>query len=223
MPVYRSGSLRVRGLDDLNKELRELVDPEKFQDELKDAHWKVAEMVRSMAAPRIPVKTGAARDSVTAQRTQYAARLSMGGNGAPHALGVEFGAKHDLRRIVKERAIRFGTDESGNRTMKRGARSRATVVRNGEDIDKVIGRVRQQSVDEFGRTQAKGRGVLVKVATYKNGSPKVRIGWNSFRNWRGIGPQAGYAIYPTIRENQTQIMAFYEAEVDKIVRPAFPD
>ena len=223
MAVESSASLRVRGLSDLNKELRELADPERFQEELKDAHWKVADMVRAMAVPRIPVKTGAARNSVTAQRTQYAARLSMGGGKAAHALGVEFGAKHDLRRIVKQRAIRFGTDKDGNRTTKLGRRTRATVVRDGEDIDAVIGRVTQQSVDEFGRTQAKGRGVLVKIATYKNGSPKVRVGWNQFRSWRGIGPSAGYAIYPTIRENQTQIMAFYEAEVTKITGDAFPD
>ena len=221
--VERSASLRVRGLSDLNKELRELADPERFQEELKEAHWKVAEMVRTLAEPRIPVKTGAARNSLTAQRTQYAARLSMGGGTAVHALGVEFGAKQNLRRIVKERAIRFGTDKDGNRTQKLGRRTRATVVRDGEDIDSVIGRVTQQSVDEFGRTQAKGRGVLVKVATYKNGSPKVRRGWNQFRQWRGVGPGAGYAVYPTIRENQRQIMAMYEAEVDKIVRDAFPD
>ena len=221
--VDRGASLRVRGLDDLNKELRELADPERFQQELKEAHWKVADLVRSLAVPKIPVRTGAARNSVTAQRTQFAARLSMGGGKAVHALGVEFGAKHDLRRIVKERAIRFGTDKDGNRTTKLGARTRATVVRDGEDIDRVIGRVTQQAVDEFGRTQAKGRGVLVKIATYKNGSPKVRKGWNHFRHWRGVGPDAGYAIYPTIRSNQVLIMHMYEAEVDKIVRDAFPD
>jgi hypothetical protein len=221
--VESSASLRVRGLSDLNKELRELADPERFQDELKEAHFKVADLVRSLAESKIPVKTGAARESVTAQRTQYAARLSMGGGKAVHALGVEFGSKHDLRRIVKQRAIRFGTDKDGNRTQKLGRRTRATVVRDGEDIDAVIGRVTQQSVDEFGKTSAKGRGVLVKIATYKNGSPKVRRGWNQFRSWRGIGPNAGYAIYPTIRANQALIMGLYEAEVDKIVRDAFPD
>ena len=221
--VDRGASLRVRGLDDLNRELRKLVDPERFQEELKDAHFKVADMVRAMAVPRIPVKTGAARASVTAQRTQFAARISMGGGKAVHALGVEFGAKHDLRRIVKARPVRFRTDKNGNLKARLGARTRATVVRDGEDIDTVIGRVTRQSVDEYGRTQPGKFGTSVKIERYKNGSPMVRVGWNHFRTWRGVGPAAGYAIYPTIRENQTQIMAMYEAEVDKIVRDAFPD
>lgn len=223
MPIERSASLRVRGLDDLNKELRELADPERFQEELKEAHWKVADMVRALAKPRIPSKTGAARDSLTAQRTQYAARLSMGGAKAEHALGVEFGAKQNMRRIVKQRVVRFRTDKDGNLTSKVGRAGRATIARDGEDIDKIVGRIEAQTVDEWGKIQSKGRGVIVRVERYKNGSPKVRIGWNHFRPWRGVGPGAGYAVYPTIRENQTQIMALYEAEVSKIVGDAFPD
>ena len=223
MAVESSASLRVVGLSDLNKELRELADPERFQEELKDAHFKVADLVRSLAESKIPVKTGAARASVTAQRTQNAARLSMGGGKAAHALGVEFGAKHDLRRIVKERSIRFKREEDGSLSTRLGRRTRATVVRDGEDIDSVIGRVTQQSVDEFGRTQAKGRGVLVKVARYKNGSPKVRLGWNHFRSWRGIGPDAGYAIFPFIKRNNQVIVELYEDEIADITGDAFPD
>jgi hypothetical protein len=221
--IERSGSIRVRGLSDLQKELKTLADPDEFEEELKEAHFKIADMVRNMAAPLIPTKTGAALASVTAQRTVRAARISMGGAGAPHALGVEFGAKQNMRRIVKQRAIRFGTDKQGKRTMRLGPRGRATVLRDGEDLDTVLGRVTRQSVDEFGRTQARGRGVLVKVATYKNGSPKVRLGWNHFRAWRGVGPDAGYAIYPTIRRNQSMIAETYEREVERITRDAFPD
>lgn len=223
MAIERSGSIRIRGLRELQQELKELADPEEFEEALKEAHFKIAEMVRSMASPLIPTRTGAARGSLTAQRTLRAARISMGGAGAVHALGVEFGAKQNLRRIVKERPIRFGRDRQGNLTARRGARTRATIVRDGEDVDTVIGRVQRQSVDEFGRTQARGRGVLVSVARYKNGSPKVRLGWNHFRDWRGIGPDAGYAIYPTIRRNQTMIAETYEREVDRITRDAFPD
>lgn len=223
MPVNRGGSIEVRGLDELIREVKKLDDAEKFELRIKDANYKVGELVKVGSLPSIPTKTGAARSSLTVSKTLKAARLSMGGAKAPHALGVEFGAKQNLRRIVKERAIRFGTDKEGNRTTRLGARGRATVVRDGEDIDSVIGRVTQQSVDEFGRTQAKGRGVLVKVARYKNGSPKVRLGWNHFRSWRGIGPDAGYAIFPFIKRNNQVIVELYEDEIADITGDAFPD
>lgn len=223
MAINRGASLRVIGLSDLNKELRELADPKQFEDELKDAHWKIAEFVAARAKPRIPVKTGAARNSVGAQRSQFGARISMGGAGAEHAMGVEFGAKQNLRRIVKERPIRINTSRSGKINIGLGARGRATILRDGEDLDTVIGRVESQSVDNQGRTTSRRFGDRVKVARYKNGSAKVRLGWNQFRPWRGVGPDAGYAIYPTIRQNQVQIREMYEDMVDKITREAFPD
>lgn len=223
MAVDRGASLQIRGLNDLKKELRKLADPQVFEDELKDAHWKIAEFVAARAKPLIPVKTGAARNSVGAQRSQFGARISMGGAGAVHAMGVEFGSYQNVKRAVKERPIRITTAKSGKINVGYGARGRATIIRDGEDIDTVIGRVESQSVDQYGRTTNKRFGDRVKVARYKNGSPKIRMGWNQFRRWRGNGPDAGYAIYPTIRANQAQIRDTYEDMVAKIVRDAFPD
>ena len=48
-------------------------------------------------------------------------------------------------------------------------------------------------------------------------------GWNQFLPWRGIGENAGYAIFPTIRDNQENIRKMYEDEVGSITRRAFPD
>lgn len=218
MPVNRSGSITVRGLDDLIKQVKGLDDPEQFELRIKDANYKVGELVRVGAGPRIPVKTGAARNSLSVSKTLKAARLSLGGAKAPHALGVEFGAHKDRRRIVKERAVRIS--RSGKVSL---SKSRATILRDGEDADAVIGRIERQSVDEQGRTQARGRGVGVKVARYKNGSPKIRIGWNQFRPWRGIGPDAGYAIFPFIKANNQVIVELYKDEIDRITGDAFPD
>lgn len=223
MAVDRGASIRIIGLSDLNEDLKKLADPKQFEDELKDAHWKIAEFVAARAKPLIPTRTGAARSSVGAQRSQFGARISMGGAGAVHAMGVEFGAKQNIKRAVKERPIRITTLKSGKVKIGLGARGRATMIRDGEDVDTVIGRIESQSVDNEGRTTKRRFGDRVKVARYKNGSPKIRLGWNHFRKWRGVGPQAGYAIYPTIRQNQTQIRDMYEDMVDKITREAFPD
>lgn len=49
------------------------------------------------------------------------------------------------------------------------------------------------------------------------------LGWNQFKPWRGSGPDAGYAVYPTIRNSDREIVAVYEREIDRILNPAFPD
>ena len=219
MAINRGGSIKVRGLDELIREVKQLDDPEQFELRIKDANYKVGELVKVGSLPSIPTKTGAARSSLTVSKTLKAARLSMGGAKAPHALGLEFGAKQNLRRIVKERAARIsktgrflGYDQG-----------RATILRDGEDLDAVVGRVEGQTVDEQGLTQARGRGKSVKVARYKNGSPRVRLGWNHFRSWRGIGPDAGYAIFPFIKRNNQVIVELYEDEIADITGDAFPD
>ena len=48
-------------------------------------------------------------------------------------------------------------------------------------------------------------------------------GWNQFQPWRGSGQDAGYALYPTIRSSASEIARVYEKEIDRILRPAFPD
>lgn len=53
--------------------------------------------------------------------------------------------------------------------------------------------------------------------------PHSMLGWNQFQEWRGAGDGAGYAIFPTIRDNRERIMAAYMDEIDRLVRPAFPD
>ena len=219
MPVNRSGSITVRGLDDLIREVKKLDDPEQFEIRIKDANYKVGELVKLGSQPRIATQSSRAAGTMSVSRALKSARLSFGGPKAPWALGVEFGAHRDRRRIVKERAARIS--KSGK--FLGWDQGRATILRDGESVDEVVGRIERQTVDEQGRTQARGRGKSVKVARYKNGSPRVRIGWNQFRPWKGIGPDAGYAIFPFIKANSSAIVELYGDEIDKITGDAFPD
>ena len=72
---------------------------------------------------------------------------------------------------------------------------------------------------EFGAHSNVGR----RVANPGGSGSHMRAGWNQFREWRGNGTSAGYAIFPTIRENTPLIVRLYEDEVGRITAAAFPD
>lgn len=155
--VERSGSIQVRGLRDLRSELKRLGNAKVLEAELATANEYVAEYVADKAEPRMRGlgSMGArAAQTLSASRSGVSARVSLGGNQFPGALGVEFGAIRD--------------------------RLRATA-----------------------------------------GGPMR--GWNQFQPWRGTGMNAGYALYPTIRENAAQIGEIYYRELDEILSRAFPD
>lgn len=48
-------------------------------------------------------------------------------------------------------------------------------------------------------------------------------GWNQFNPWRGNGGDAGYFLYPTIRERTPDIVEMYGDAIEKITAQAFPD
>jgi hypothetical protein len=48
-------------------------------------------------------------------------------------------------------------------------------------------------------------------------------GWNQFRSWRGSGPGAGYALFPTMRESEAHILDMYGDAVERLLSDAFPD
>lgn len=234
MAVNRSGSIRVRGLKELRAELRTLDDPKEFESELKDVHHRIALMIETQASPKLArIKGGmgsAAAGTLSARRSVTGAQVSLGGGDVPWALGVEFGAKQNLRRIVKNTRRYRGVDLNvGKRRLREGGR--ATLIRDDEDIDAVIGRIRSQTIDFSRKNTAKrfrGMGAFgVDVATFGSGRRAgqniVIRGWNQFLPWRGIGEGAGYAIFPTIRENQQEIARMYEDEVSRITAAAFPD
>jgi hypothetical protein len=207
MPVHSGGALRVRGLAELTKELGELDDAAAFEDQLKTANEYIAELIIDKAEPRMRALGGMgarAAKTLTARRTGKSAQLSLGGPDAPFAGGVEFGAHRNLRRIIKNTG------------------ARPTIVRSKEAIGRVIRNVEKTSIEAGSRKQSykqfRGRGDVIQVKAVR-----VVIGWNQFRPWRGNGPNAGYALFPAMRENAAEIIAIYEKEVGEITRAAFPD
>jgi len=55
------------------------------------------------------------------------------------------------------------------------------------------------------------------------GSERTIIGWNQFRDWRGNKGQAGYFLYPTIRQSRADIIQKYDDEMRDLLRDVFPD
>ena len=48
------------------------------------------------------------------------------------------------------------------------------------------------------------------------------VGYRQFREWRGAGRTAGYAIYPGIRASEDQIVDQYTHAIDSLIRRNFP-
>jgi hypothetical protein len=235
MAVNRSGSIKVQGLKELRAELKTLEDPKALEDELKDVHYRIAVKIETGASPRLKrIKGGmgaAAENTLSARKSVTGAQIELGGADVPWAQGVEFGAKNNLRRIVKNTRKYRGITLANGRKKNIREGGRATIVRDEEDLDDVIGRIREQTID-FSRRNTKkrfrgGAAFQVDAATYaggrRAGQTIVMRGWNQFLPWRGIGENAGYAIFPTIRDNQENIRKMYEEEVGSITRRAFPD
>lgn len=206
MPVNRQGSATVIGYDELVNQLLELEDSERWIKELAEVNFRVADFIVKLAKPRLKGLGGKgfrAAETLNAQRSKNGARLSLGGKKAPFAEGVEFGAHRNLRRIIKN------------------TRGRATIVRDEENIDRVIGRVEQQSIEIGSRKNS-------KKAFRSRGSEQVKAvkvirGWNQFEKWLGNGSNAGYALFPTMRENREEVIKMYETEIAQLTRQAFPD
>jgi len=112
----------------------------------------------------------------------------------PVGTGTEFGAYRNRRRLVKN---------TGGRN---------TIVRDDEDIDTVIRRVEAQTRFGFDTVRKKARqtwdATPVKVT-------KVIRGWNGFRPWKS-GNNAGYFLFPAIRDNRQKIIDMYMESVQEV-------
>ena len=209
----------IEGLSDFRRELNKLkrehgVDGTKG---LKEANYKVAQFVvdkSKLKAKSLGGRESLAATTMKASKTAAAAQILAGGKGDAGAMfgGSEFGAYRNRRRLKKN------TQGMTQRKI------RHTIVRDNEDISKVIRRVENQTVtmDKYGgfsnvskRTRRIG-GIAVKVTG-------VIIGWNQFNNWRGNKAKAGYFLYPTVRSSTDEIIVKYANEMEQQLRPVFPD
>lgn len=213
MAAMRSAdTVNVAGLDELRRELKR-IDREfgsSGSDALKDVNYKVADFVigrATVAAATLGKMERKAAGSMDASRSGVAARINAGGKKVPFFGGAEFGAYRDRRRLLKN------------------TRGRATIVRNNEDINRVIRRVEGQTIayDRFG-----GTSTVRKKAREAYGATGVKvtgtiIGWNQFQPWRGNKAGAGYFLFPTIRRNMNEIIELYGDEMERLLSDAFPD
>lgn len=213
MPRVRSAdSINVTGLNELRRAIKEA--DKRFgssgQDALKDVNYKVAEYVIDQAqgtAAGLGDMQRKAAASMDASRSGVSARVLAGGRQAPFFGGAEFGAHRNKRRLLKNTG------------------GRATLVRNSENVDKVIRRVENQTVayDRYGAPNT-----VKRRAREAWGATPVKVtgtilGWNQFRDWRGNGRGAGYFLFPTIRQNLQDIIDMYGDEMQKLLGDVFPD
>jgi hypothetical protein len=49
------------------------------------------------------------------------------------------------------------------------------------------------------------------------------LGFNQFEPWKGNGKDAGYFVYPSIRQDSDRIVTEYSKAVDAVLKNAFPD
>lgn len=103
MGAYVSkGSVAVSGLKELRQAMKELADPKAVQRALKDAHHDVSQKVltRAQAIAAASGNPGMVKAASTlkARKTEANATISLGSDDVPSALGMEFGAYHNVVR-----------------------------------------------------------------------------------------------------------------------------
>lgn len=134
--------------------------------------------------------------------------VTGGGKAAPFFGGANFGAYRDTRRLIKAPNVR-------------GKRSRATLVRHGEDIDVVARRVESQSVESSGKTISKKLGgQQVDLARNKSGGYRVIKGWNQFREFQ---KGRDHFLYRAVSHEERYITGLYETAIGRVTGEAFPD
>ena len=134
--------------------------------------------------------------------------VTGGGKAVPYFGGANFGSFRDTRRLIKAPNVR-------------GRRSRATLVRHGEDIDVVVKRVENQSVTSSGKTISKRLGgQKVDIARTKSGSVKVIKGWNQFKEFK---KGQDFFLYRAVSREERHITMLYQTALDRVTGEAFGD
>lgn len=99
-------SVRIEGLNEFRRGLKEM--DRNLPKALRLAFNDAADIVVSDARPRVARKTGRAARSVRARSTQSFARVSGGGNRAPHYPWLDFGGRVGRRRSVRRPFLKEG-------------------------------------------------------------------------------------------------------------------
>lgn len=101
-----SGKIQVRGIQDLQKALRQI--DRDLPKELAAGLAEAAEIVAKTARPKVPTRTGKAAGSITVRKQQRGASLAVGGNRAPHFPWLDFGGRVGPKKSVARPFIKSG-------------------------------------------------------------------------------------------------------------------
>lgn len=96
-------------------------------------------------------------------------------------------------------------------------KSRSTAQSVGGVASKVAPTIRAGAGAAFASVRAGGSG-----QPYTYGAIFGSIRYKQFKPWRGNGADAGYFIYPDLRANRAEILAFYDGVLTTALRGAFP-
>lgn len=207
MATNKSLQISVDGAKALRQSLKDLGDRQLLAQLAKD-NAKIGEMI----ARHAQALAGTGREQIVASGIK---QVKSSGNVSvrlpqmvnvndkrgprPVGMGTEFGAHRNKRRLVKNTG------------------GRHTIVRDGEDINRVIRRVEDQTVmgDRFGGTSTMPKRSR-KFGTTPVKVTKVIRGWNGFRPWRGSGGRAGYFLFPAIRRNRDLAIDLYMESIQRV-------
>lgn len=206
------GDIRIEGLSEFVKAIKAGEDKEAPK-ALKEANKKTARFVIAMARREASDKMQRAAAKTLKESSALGAVKVIGGStDVPYFGGANFGAYRDLIRLIKAPTPRQG----GQR------RTRATLVRRGEDFNKVAQRVEAQSVDTRGRTIPRNPDQRVRLARTSKGDIRKIHGWNQFgkQEWKKGEDRF---LYRAIRKNYEEITEFYFAALEQANLKAFPD
>lgn len=203
------GKIEIVGYTKFMKAMKQAEDDGHAESLLQKANEEVAKIIIRRANQIAGTKM---EKSAAATLDQSSSRLRVavtgGGKAAPYFGGANFGAHRDVRRLIKKPNVR-------------GRRSRATMVRHGEDVDVVARRVESQSVESTGKTISKRLGgQQVELSRTKSGAIKVIRGWNQFKQQT---KGRDFFLYRAVGQEEQHIMGLYQTVIDRITDEAFPE
>lgn len=101
----------------------------------------------------------------------------------------------------------------------------AVIATDARERAESLGGVAAKSAPSIrpGATQTAG---LIRLGSdnypFALGAEFGAIQYKQFKPWRGASGDAGYFLYPAIRDDVPKVVEMYGAELDKLTRKAFP-
>lgn len=78
------------------------------------------------------------------------------------------------------------------------------------------------SISAVAGVRSAGVGFGGSAYPFAGGAEFGSVRYTQFQPWRGNGPEAGYFVYPTIRDDENEIVERYAEMIDGILREHFP-